>query len=114
MDGPTRVVPDENDEALRWKLATCMASVCVLKAASAGDDGEAQCGTGWVVHNDTVAALVTARHMLKHSFGVATNGGEEVPMVSDVTAVFSGGWSVRLASATALLAPALPESVTPD
>lgn len=88
-----------------WDVQALKDSVCRLTVRRS--DGVITMGTGWVVRNDDVAALLMARHVLHDSVG-GEDGGAERVLVGQMSATFFGGKMVDLSDARALLAPKSP------
>eukprot|EP00168_Porphyra_purpurea_P005328 TRINITY_DN163_c0_g1_i7.p1 TRINITY_DN163_c0_g1~~TRINITY_DN163_c0_g1_i7.p1 ORF type:complete len:1045 (-),score=242.50 TRINITY_DN163_c0_g1_i7:311-3445(-) len=105
MDLLRYAVSTEEDLELTWKLDVCKESLCLLDATSADNLPELLHGTGWVVRNDGVAALVTARHVVQHNVAADEGALEEV-ITGTLTAKFQGGRVVDLSGARVLLVPA--------
>lgn len=90
-----------DDDAREWdqRQQECQRSVCFLMAYPRGSAERSQSGTGWVVRDDDeVAALVTARHVVKHVIDAGQLQG-------NVTATVASGHKVDLDGAFVLSAP---------
>lgn len=99
-DSSTRRVPTAEDMEWDCKMDACKRALCVVYAPVVGNAALSKMGTGWVVRNDTVSALVTALHVLDCCLHTGADG--EVVVKAGVEAVFVGGRHVLLAGARAL------------
>lgn len=98
--GSSSGTPDHDDKEWFSRAEACKRAVCFLLASVKGNSGASAMGTGWVVRNDAhVAALVTARHVVKHYIG--TQG----TLTKTVRATFDGGHEMDLTGLRVLGVP---------